>query len=107
MVGFVPSVTKALLPYGDDYSKEEMKQYLNRLEKYNLYDYKVKVNENDNLVVLATCTRFYGTDDEIEFQVVGRMVRGGEDTKLYSVKKTEKYEEVEKKLKGDDDNEEV
>lgn len=106
-VGFIPSTTSIFFPVKDEYSKEEMKEYLEDLKKVNLYQYDIDVNEKDSILSLVTCTRFYGTEESYEFYVTGRLVRENEKNKDYKVEKSKLYDEIEKKLKGDDENEEV
>jgi hypothetical protein len=105
-VAFVPSAETLYYPFNDDYTKEDMKDYLNQINKHNMYDYDLDVNEDDQIITLVTCTRFFGNDDSHEFRVVGRLVRDGEKLNNYSVKKNKNYKEVEKILKGDENNEE-
>lgn len=72
----------------------------------SIYDYDVDIKENDKLISLSTCTRFYGLDGETLFYVNGRLVRDGEKINKYKVSKNKSYKKVEKKLKGDEKNEE-
>lgn len=106
-VGFVPATTSIFFPTHDKYSKKELKEHLKELEKVNLYQYDIDVNEKDSILSLVTCTRFYGTGKSYEFYVTGRLVRENEKIKDYKVEKSKLYDEIEKKLKGDDENEEV
>ena len=88
-----------------DYPKDVMKSTIDEAKKMSLYDYKVDVKENDNLISLSTCTRFFGQEDEKNFFVFGRMVREGEKINNYRVVKNDSYKKVEKILKGDDNDE--
>jgi len=104
-VGFIKTFESLEMTNYGDLNKEEMKDYLELLEENNLYDYDVDVNENDNIITLATCTRFFGANPNYEFFVNGRLVREKEKINNYSVKKNKNYKKIEKKLKGDGDNE--
>ena len=75
------------------------------LKKSNFYDYDIDVNEKDKLISITTCTRFYGVNSDVEFYVVGRMLREGEKIEHYKVTKNSNYNDIEKKLKGDENNE--
>lgn len=107
MVGFVPSLDSIFFPDSIDYTEEEMKEYLEQLESYNIYHYDLDVSVKDKVLALTTCTRFFEADKNWKFYVVGRLERENEDRIRYSVSKTEKYQEIEEKLKGSEENEEV
>lgn len=104
-VNFLDAVDVDSFPSGD-YEKSDLKYQIDLFKKLSLYDYDIEVNENDNLISLITCTRFFGNDRYIDFLVNGRLVREGESVNNYSVVKNKKnYAKVENILKGDDDNE--
>lgn len=105
-VGLIPvdQVGKFSLTY--DFNEEDTEKFLENFKEFNLYDYKIDVNKNDKLISLITCTRFYGTEEEHQFRVVGRLVREGEKYDNYSVKKAKNYKEVEEILKGDENEDE-
>ena len=107
MVGFVPTAEIFFFPSNKEYTEEQMKGYLKTIEEHNLYDYDIEVSEEDKIISLTTCTRFFGSNTDWEFYVVGRLVREEEKINNYSVAKTEKYEEIETILKGDEENEEM
>ncbi len=104
MVGFVPADEIVWFPVGDDYSPQDMKDYLELFKKYNFYKYDLDVNEYDDVITLNTCTRFYGIGKNVELYVLGRRLRDGEETINYDVSKTDVYNEIETKLKGDENN---
>lgn len=107
MSGFVP------LEYAEnnrsfpDFDDEEMEEYFEILNNYNIYKYDVDISKNDKFLSLSTCTRFYGNNIDWKFVVTGRLLRKNEKMDSYSVKKTSKYKEIEKILKGDEFDEEV
>ena len=104
-VAFIPSRKVLNFPFEDDYTPEEMDKYLKQIAEYNMYDYDIDVKNTDKVISLITCTHFYGLDESNEFYVLGRLVRDGEKTGNYSVKKNKNYERVEKQMKGDEKNE--
>ena len=104
-VAFINAVDVDMLPK-EDYTKEELKDYINLLKENTIYDYDVDVNVNDKFISLITCTRFFGNDQFIDFMVTGRLVRENEKINDFNVSKSKKYDEVEKILKGDGDDEE-
>lgn len=107
MVGFVPTIDTILLPSGLDYSEQDMETYIDSMKSRSIYDYQVDVSAKDKILSLETCTRFYGSNNDWEFRVVGRLVRDGERIDNYSVSKNDQYKEVEKVLKGSEENEEM
>lgn len=88
-----------------NYTKKEMREYLDFIEEKNLYDFDIEVDENDKIICLVTCTRMYGINKKQQFMVVGRLLRENEKVKNYDVKETAKYKEIEKIMKGDNQNE--
>ena len=105
-VALVPPTEVSFFPYTIDFSKDDAQEYLNLVDKYNMYKYKVDVNKNDNLISLVTCTRIYGEEESYELRVVGRLVRKGEKIKNYPVEKGKLYKDIEENLKGDDEDDE-
>ena len=105
-VDFIDSSTITDFPLHDDYTKEEMKDYVDLMKKESLYNYSVNTRDDDYYISLVTCTRFFGADDNVQFFVNGRLVRDGEMVNNYKVVKSDKYKKVEKILKGADNDEE-
>ncbi len=100
-VNFVDSFDAYQLPSGD-ISKSKMHKYLKDFIDDSIYDYKIKVNEDDDIAVLTTCTRMFSKKNETSKDsliVVGKRV--DKDEKNYTLKKSSKYEKVEKVLRGD------
>ena len=87
------------------YGKEETKDFLEVLNKGNLYKYDVDVNADDKFISLYTCTRFFGLDLSSNFTVTGRLLREDEKVELSSIKKTEKYDEILQIMKDGEDDE--
>ena len=98
---------KYQFPLADDYEKDVLKRYIKNAKDESLYNYNVDVNENDKLISLSTCTRLKLEKENMEFYVIGRLVRDGEKINNYNVTKSDNYKKVEEKLKGDDENEDT
>ena len=103
-VDFFPSVERLEFPLEDNYTEKDMKNFISTVKKYSIYDYDVDVNENDKVITLLTCTRFFG-DANYDFRVVGRLLREGEEMDRYSVKMNKNYERVKELLEGDEKDE--
>ncbi len=87
-----------------DFLKEDGINYIETVNKDNLYKYKVDVTGDDNFITLITCTRFYGSMTHAAMVVDARMVRKGELITNYPVVKTDNYKKIEKYMKGDEEN---
>ena len=103
--GFIDKGTTSFFPTTSDASKNEIKKLIEIFKENSLYKYDLDVNANDKIISLSTCTRFYGADANIEFYVVGRLLRDDEKINHYKVTKNKEYKKIEKKLKGDENNE--
>lgn len=53
--------------------KTEMKEYIKEALNNSYYDYNTSVSEDDCIITLVTCTRFYGNKD-YSFRIVGKLV---------------------------------
>lgn len=73
---------------------EKVKEYIKKVRNNSLYDYDIKVDENDELLTLKTCTRYFGTNEKQQFIVDARKLRKGEQTVKYSVKTTPIFNEL-------------
>lgn len=93
------------LTSSDNYSKKELETYINKVKEASFYDYDIQVDANDSVITLTTCTRMFGTGDSRNLVVAGRLLRDNEKTNNYSVKANEKYEEIKKVMKGDEQDE--
>lgn len=105
-VSFISPVDVDMFPTGE-YSDEEMEYHLGLIKNTNIYDYDIDVNEDDDLISVATCTRFFSSTSHTNIVVSGKLIGDKERINDYSVEKNKNYKKVEKILKGDDDNEEV
>ena len=100
--GFIDKGVATFFPKNSDASETGRQGIINAFDEKSIYDYDVDVNAKDKIITLSTCTRFYGADANIEFYVVGRMLRDGEKIDHYKVTKNKNYDEIEKILKGDE-----
>ena len=83
-----------------NFTKKELKEYITQSLKDSFYDYDIDVNENDNIITLATCTRFYGKVKNYIHKIDARMVRENEKVKNYSVKENKNYEKIKEAMKA-------
>ena len=94
------------LDYGmNSYKKEKLDKYINNSIKSSLFKYNVKVNKNDSVITLVTCTRMFGAYANKAFKIDARMVRKGEFTNKYKVTKNKNYNNILDIMEGDNENE--
>lgn len=78
---------------GESYTeKDDINNYIKRVRDNSIYDFDVDVNYEDDLITLATCTRFFGIDGPTHFKIDARRVRKNEKIGNYSVKKSNNYD---------------
>lgn len=90
----------------ENYTKEEMTEYIDYVKSKSLYSFDVETDSSDDIIVLSTCTRLFGVTYKHQFVVVGRLLRENEKIENYEFTTTEKYEEIQKIMKGEDNDEE-
>lgn len=95
------------LNHNGNYTKAETKSYINKSKELSIYNYEIDVDENDSLITLSTCTRFFGLENKKQFVVVGRLLRENEKIFNYSVTETKNYKEIKNIMKGVEDNNEI
>ena len=83
-------------------SKNEMKSLIKEFKDNSIYKDNVDVNEDDDILVLTTCTRLFAEEGYYDMLVAGKRIESNEKATDYSFTKTEKYKKIEKILKGDD-----
>ena len=88
-----------------EFDYETRKDYLDFVNKESIYDYDVSVKEDDKLLSVVTCSRFFGYGENYDFIVTGRLVRPGEKVEQYSVYRNRNYEKIDTILKGAGENE--
>ena len=91
----------------DTYTEAEQKRYIKKAKRESMYDIDVDVNEDDLMLTLFTCTRFYGADTSYSFRVDARKLREGEDKIYAKVKTNDNYEKIRERMEEGDSNEEV
>lgn len=74
--------------------KEEIKNYIHSARENSLYDYDVDVNENDTLLSIKTCTRYFGNQEKQQFIIDARKLRDDEEIIKYSVKTSDVFEKI-------------
>lgn len=90
--------------YYDTYTLEEQKEYIEKVRNESMYDIDVDVNENDMLLTLFTCTRFYGATTEYSFRVDARKLRENEEKYLIEATTNDNYDIIEERMgEGEDD----
>ena len=72
--------------------EDEVKDYINYVKKNSIYDYKLKVNEKDEIITIKTCTRMFGFEEKQQLQIDARLLRDNEKIVKYKLNKTELYE---------------
>lgn len=82
-----------------NFTKKELKEYITQSLSESFYDYDIEVDENDNIITLVTCTRFYGRARNYAYKIDARMVRDNERVKNYSVKENKNYKQIENAMK--------
>ena len=88
----------------EDFSKKEMKDYIQQSLEDSIFEFNIDVDENDKILSLITCTRMFGHYQNIEFRVDARLVRDGEIKTNYGVEKSGKYQEIEDIMEGGEEN---
>ena len=104
-VSFTSDGIESFFPLNSDASENEIGNLIGVATGPSLYKYDVDVNKKDKIISLSTCTRFYGINGKKNFYVIGRLLRDGENIEHYRVTKSKNYKDVEKILKGDENNE--
>lgn len=103
-IGFVDDETVEYFEMSFD--KPKMDEYIKTSRQDSMYDFDVDVAADDNLITLVTCTRFFGYGANKDFKIDARMVHEKEKIENYKVTKNENYKEIEKIMKGDNEDEE-
>ena len=82
-----------------DIPKAYKRKYIENSKKNSYFKFDVDVSENDNILTLITCTRFFGTAD-YNFIVEAREIRKNKKIKNYNVSEKENYKQIKEKLEG-------
>lgn len=89
------------------FSKDDLNKYIDSAKKNSYFDFDIDVNEDDKLITLVTCTRFFGDTTKYSFVVDARLVRDSESIRNYKLKETNKYQSIKKILEGDVNDENI
>ena len=84
--------------FSDTYTDSEQKRYIKKAKRESMYDIDVDVCEDDLMLTLFTCTRFYGANDSYSFRVDARKLRDGEEKIYAKVKTNENYEKIKERM---------
>ena len=93
--------------YSDTYTLEEQEEYIKKAKEESMYDIDVDVKEDDLLLTLFTCTRFYGVGTNYSFRVDARKVRENEKNVLSQVTENENYDKIKDRMEEGENYEEV
>lgn len=74
--------------------KKELKEYVEMVKKNSIYDYDVDVNDDDQIITVKTCTRYFGQDSKQQFQIDARKVREDEKIVNYKVNANKNFEKL-------------
>ena len=102
--GFAPLNDLNGFPSGE-FSEQAKKSYMEFVKEGSFYDYDVDVNQDDDILSVVTCSRFFEDGENYDFIVTGRKVREGEKIQQSSVHRNKNYEKVLEKLEGAEDDE--
>ena len=83
----------------------ELKDYLKKSLDDSYFKYDIDVDENDKIISLITCTRFFGGLKSTRFKIDGKLLEKDEKAKLSKVSTKSNYQEIEEILKGGKSNE--
>lgn len=92
-------------PEGDWKSTDRMR-FVNRLKEESLFDYDVSLGQDEKIISVVTCSRFFSDGTNYDFIVTGRLVRPDEKITHYSVYRNKNYERIVEVMKGAEDDEE-
>ncbi len=79
-------------------SRANMKKYIAKSLKESYYKYDTSIDENDTILSLVTCTRFFGTLEKIDIRIDARRVHFMERVQPVKVTKRENYQEVTERM---------
>lgn len=81
--------------------KEDIKSYIKKVRDNSIYDYTVDVTEEDNLITIKTCTRYFGLNEKQELYIDARKVREDENIETYQVTKNDNYKILSKGISNE------
>lgn len=93
--------------YEYDYSKEQLKNYIEEAKEDSYFDFDIEVDENDKIITLVTCTRMFGYEDKRMLKIEAKLLDDDEKSSNYSFKVKDSYNEIKEIMEGDEENEEA
>ncbi len=87
-------------------SKNELKDYIKKSVEDSYFDYDIEVDENDKIITLITCTRFFGGTTAYKFKIDGLLMTEDDKITLSKVSPKENYKQIEDIMEGGILNEE-
>ena len=73
---------------------DEISDYIEFVRKSSIYDYDIDVTNDDKLLTVKTCTRYFGKNEKQQFQIDARKVRKNEKTIKYDVNTNKIFEDL-------------
>lgn len=83
------------------FSSKELRKYIQREIEKSYFKFDIDVDENDDLLTLVTCTRFFGANKNYSFVVDARKVRTNEKNLNYRVTEKSNYKKIKKIMEGE------
>ena len=103
-VNFMKVVDLDEYPEGD-WSAKDKKEYIERLLNESIYDYDVSLTDDEDVISVVTCSRFFADGTNYDFIVSGRLVRDNEKIEQYSVYRNKNYDIINEIMKGAEEDE--
>lgn len=101
-ISFIDEDDLPIYGYLIDYDLDD---YISKAIKDSYFDFDVEVDENDKIITLITCTRFFGPTTQYRFKVEGKLLEDDTKTKLADVKINNNYKEIKDIMEGGEVNE--
>lgn len=87
--------------------KEVFKDYIKQAQEDSFFEYDIEVDENDKIITLVTCTRFFYPNTTYKFKVEGKLLTEDANLDIVDVKERENYKDIKDSLKGGEVDEET
>ena len=86
--------------------KDVYSDYIKQAKENSFFEYDIEVDENDKIITLVTCTRFFYPNTTYKFKIEGKLLTDEEKLDIVDVKEKENYKEIKGSLKGGEVDEE-
>ncbi len=83
-----------------EFTSEEKEAYINKAIEDSIYNYNIIPSNDEELITLSTCTRFFGPTLQYQFRIEGRIIT--EKNQKKEITKTENYEIIDEKVENKD-----